>query len=75
MNAATALSACPPYTYNDLYIGTLQRACIASGGMAALARALQVRPDSVQQMLQGRTRIPHTVFLTAVDMLLRRAAA
>jgi hypothetical protein len=75
MIAATAQTDCPPYNYNDLYAGTLHRACKALGSIAALARALRMRPNTVNLMLQGRTRIPHSVFLAAVDILLRSAAS
>jgi hypothetical protein len=60
------------FDYSDVYAGTLHRACDKLGGTAALARDLGMRADAVQLMLQGRTRIPHSVFLHAVDILLLR---
>ena len=63
------------FDYSDVYAGTLHRACDKLGGTAALARDLGMRADVVQLMLQGRTRIPHSVFLHAVDILLFPAGA
>jgi hypothetical protein len=63
------------FDYSDVYAGTLHRACDKLGGTAALARDLRMRADKVQLMLQGRTTIPHSVFLHAVDILVFRARA
>ena len=60
------------FDYSDVYAGTLHRACDKLGGAAALARDLRMRANAVQMMLQGRARIPHSVFLHAVDILLFR---
>jgi len=57
----------------DVYVRTLHRACEKVGGLARLARELQMRPNTVNLMLQGKAKIPHSVFLFAVDILLRPA--
>ena len=72
LDTASAATSCPTTNRPDVYVKTLHRACEKLGGLAALSRELRLRPNTVQLMLQGRARIPHSVFLTAVDILLLR---
>lgn len=72
-DTASAATSCPPaYDDSNVYVKTLHRACEKLGGIGALARELRLRPNTVNFMLQGRAKIPHSVFLTAVDILLLR---
>jgi hypothetical protein len=65
---------CPPaLNESDLYVRTLHRACEVVGGLAALARELQLRPNTVNRMLQGKVKISRRVFLAAVDIIARPA--
>jgi hypothetical protein len=75
LDTASAATNCPPtYTHPDAYARTLHRACEKLGGIGALSRELGMRSNTVHQMLQGKAKIPHSVFLTAVDILLLRPA-
>ena len=70
---APAANDCPPtaYSHPNVYVRTLHRACELLGGIEALAQELRVRPNALNQMLLGKATIPTSVFLAAVDILLR----
>lgn len=52
-----------------LYVRTLHSACEKAGGIAPLARVLDVPPATLSRWLDGEVPVPQAMFLKAVDVL------
>ena len=58
----------------DVYARTLRRAANMVGGIDALAARLNVSREDLVHWTQGTRRAPPTVFLQAVDIVLKETA-
>ncbi len=55
----------------NTYTRALHRACLFAGGAASLAARLGVAEASLREWMQGEAQPPQSVFLAAVEILLR----
>ena len=53
----------------------LKRAAEIAGGEEELAKRLNVKPEDMHEWLQGKATAPAGIYLMALDILLRYAAA
>jgi DNA-binding transcriptional regulator YdaS (Cro superfamily) len=51
-------------------VRTLHRAALLAGGVAALAKYLQVPEQRLQQWLEGEDEAPEEAFLAALELVL-----
>lgn len=54
----------------DVYVRTLGRAAVLSGGRYELAKKLQVTPEQIDAWINGAEDTPDAIFLRAVDLLM-----
>lgn len=66
--ASLALGAGP--RAEPTYVRTLHRAALLAGGIAALAKYLQVPEQRLQQWLEGKDEAPEEAFLAALELVL-----
>ena len=55
----------------ELRMTVLRRAADISGGSSALQQRLMVEPHALELWLSGRATVPESVFLVAVDLVVR----
>lgn len=73
---SAAARDCPlaPPEHASVYSRTLHRACVIVGGIAQLAKHLEVPETELRHWMGGDLQPPEVVFLAAVEVLLLHVA-
>src|SRR5882672_4835818 len=72
---SAAAKDCPlaPPEHASVYARTLHRACLVLGGIAQLAKHLEVADVDLRRWLRGEEQPPERIFLAAVEIVLLHA--
>jgi hypothetical protein len=73
---SAAAQECPlaPPEHASVQSRALHRACLILGGVAALAKRLEVSERDIEQWLRGEVEMPERAFLHAVEIVLLHAS-
>jgi hypothetical protein len=76
MRELSAARDCPlaPPEHASVHSRTLHRACLIVGGIAQLAKHLEVAETELRYWMGGDLQPPEAVFLAAVEVLLLQVA-